>query len=111
MAGVLRRLAASLPRGGPLTTETADILKSEARNQARRNIKNRIVLHEIARREGFSVTPEDIREEIAALAGAEGVQPDALHANLQERGRLEAVRENLLIRKTVDFLVGNAIIK
>jgi trigger factor len=111
MAVVLRRLAASLPRGGSLTAETADILKTEARNQARRNIKNRIVLHEIAKREGFHVTPEDIREEIAALAGVEGVQPDALYEDLQERGRLEAVRENLLIRKTVDFLVGNAIIK
>lgn len=111
MAGVLRRMAASLPQGGKLSPEAAETLKTEARKQARQNIKSRLVLQEIAKREGLVVTPEDVREEIALLARAEGVHPDALFSGLQEKGHLDPIRENLLTRKAVDFLVGNAIIK
>lgn len=111
MAGVLRRMAASLPQGGKLSPEAAEKLKTEARKQARQNIKSRLVLQEIAKREGLVVTPEDVREEIALLARAEGVHPDALFSGLQEKGHLDPIRENLLTRKAVDFLVGNAIIK
>ncbi len=49
--------------------------------------------------------------EIEALAQANRLAPAALRNRLEEEGRLAGLKETILFRKAVDFLIDQAIIK
>jgi trigger factor len=107
---VLRRyLEASRPARG-LSAEAAEELKSRARKEAEEHLTNHLILEKIAATEGITVTEEEIQAEIRALAEANKVPPAALAEMINRENRGDEIRETLLFRKTVDFLVKNAII-
>ncbi len=105
---VLRRVlgAAGAPRLAPAAFEE---LKTKSRQQAVEHLTNHLVLEKIARREGISVTEADVQAEIHGLAEANKVPVSYVSEALKKEGRLEELRDSLLFRKTVDFLLKNAI--
>ena len=105
---VLRRMlgAAGTPRIAP---EAFEGLKARARQQAVEHLTNHLVLEKIALLEGLSVTEEDIQAEIRGLAEENKVPVSYVAEALNKEGRREELRDTLLFRKTVDFLVKNAI--
>lgn len=107
---VLRRMlqAAGDRRIAP---EAFESLKAEARKQAVYHLRNHLILEKIARKEGLSVTEEEVQAEVRSLAQANRVSEAAL-ADMVRRDerRREEIRESLLFRKTVDFLMKTAII-
>lgn len=107
---VLRRLL-SVYRDRRLAPEALEGLKSEARRQAVDHLTNHLILEKIARKEGLAVTDEEVQAEIHSLAQANGI-PEASLADMIRRddSRREEMVENLLFRKTVDFLMRTAII-
>ncbi len=90
--------------------EVEDI-KKKLRAQAVANLKNHLVLKQVADRESLRVSDEEVQAEIEALAQANRVPPAGLRSRLEEEGRLPGLKETLLFRKAVDFLVDQAIIK
>jgi trigger factor len=86
-------------------------LKAQARQQAVEHLTNHLILEKIARQEGFQATEEEIQAEIRELAKVNGVSEKYLADVIAREDRLEELRETILFRKTVDFLVKNAIIK
>jgi trigger factor len=86
-------------------------LKAQARQQAVEHLTNHLILEKIARQEGFQATEEEIQAEIRELAKVNGVSEKYLADMISREDRREELRETLLFRKTVDFLVKNAIIK
>jgi trigger factor len=104
---ILRSWAESL-RGG-LAAPQIEELKLRAKEQAARNIKRSLILQKIADRERLSVSDEDVEEEIREMAKRNGVPVAQLVARLNEEGRREDIRMALLTRKTIDFLLENAV--
>ncbi len=106
---VLRRIL-SVYRDRRLSPEALEGLKAEARSQAVDHLRNHLILEKIAQKEGFAVSEEEIQAEIRSLALSNRV-PEASLADMIRRDehRREEMVENLLFRKTVDFLMKNAI--
>jgi trigger factor len=107
---VLRRMlqAAGDRRIAP---EAFEGLKAEARKQAVGHLRNHLILEKIAKKEGFEVTEEEFQAEIRNLAQANRASEAALADMIRRDGhRREELRESLLFRKTVDFLIKTAII-
>jgi trigger factor len=92
-------------------TEALTRVRAETRDRARRNLRNHLLLTRIARKEGFSVTEGELTDELKALAQANRVPLARLRESLDKEGRLDEVRETLVLRRTIDFLVKEAIIE
>jgi trigger factor len=106
----LRRILQSL-RQAPTKQEDRARLEEEAARQARQTLKNHLVLMRIAEAEKLEVTEEDMTEEYKSLAKANNIPLAQVIDAMNRDNRKAEVRENLLLRKTIDFLVKNAIIK
>jgi trigger factor len=107
---VLRRVMSS-SRDRRISPEALENLKIEARRQAEDHLRNHLILEKIAKKEGFGVSEEEVQAEIASLAKANNVSEKVLAEMVRrDEHRYEEMVENLLFRKTVDFLVKTAII-
>lgn len=107
---VLRRVLSS-SRDRRISPEALENLKIEARRQAEDHLRNHLILEKIAQKEGFGVSEEEFQAEISSLAKANNVSEKVLAEMVRrDEHRHEEMVENLLFRKTVDFLVKTAII-
>lgn len=107
---VLRRLL-SVYRDRRLAPEALEGLKVEARRTAVEHLTNHLILEKIAQKEGLAVTDEEVQAEVRSLALANGIPEASLGGMLRrDPSRREEMVENLLFRKTVDFLMKTAII-
>jgi trigger factor len=79
-------------------------VEEELRPQAELIIKRRLVLEEIAKAEDLSVSDDEMLEIIKTDAAALERDPLQLIADLRASGRQEAVRDEMLLAKTVDFV-------
>jgi trigger factor len=84
--------------------KTEEQVEEELRPQAELIIKRRLVLEEIAKAEGLSMSDDEMLQAIKADAAALERDPLQLIADLRESGRQEAVRDEMLLAKTVDFV-------
>jgi trigger factor len=106
---ILKRLLSAY-RDRRVSPEALEGLKTESRRQAAEHLRNHLILEKIAQKEGFGVSEEEVRAEIQGLAQANNVPEAALNDMIRrEPRRREEIVESLLFRKTVDFLMKNAI--
>jgi len=106
---LVRRSLSSQPQQvqQALTKEDIEKLKEEMKDKAKQNLKNHLLLTKISEKEKLRVEDKEIEVEMMSIANANNIPL----AKAQENIRKDELRENLLLRKTVDFLVENAIIK
>jgi trigger factor len=107
---LLRQRLAQIPRQ-ELNKDKIEAMKKEGRKQAEKNLKNHLVLSKIAETEGFDVSEEEEDQEMKAIAKANHVPLAQVIDNLNKEGRREELRNTILLKKTVDFLVKQAIIR
>lgn len=88
-----------------------DELKKIARQRAEDDLRVLFILAEIARQEKIEVDPQAIADEIAQLARKSGVSPGEYRREMEKTGRIDSIRDSLLRRLTLDFLIDNAKIK
>lgn len=86
-------------------TEVEDELKPRAEYM----VKRQLVLEAVAEAEHIEVTDDDLRERIKADAETLGRDPDQLVLDVYASGRQELIRDELLLAKTVDFIVEQAV--
>ncbi len=105
---LVRRSLSSQPQHiqQALTKEDIEKLKEEMKEKAKRNLKNHLLLTKISEKEKLKVEDKDVEEEMINIAKTNNIPLDKAQENIQK----DELRENLLLRKTVDFLVENAII-
>lgn len=108
---ILKRHIAALPQQKELIKEDLEKLKNEAKIKAEQNIKNHLILKKIAEEENIDVPEDEIDEELKAIAKANNVPLAQVVESVNKEGKREDLRNNLLLKKTVDFLVENAIIE
>jgi len=103
---LVRRALSSQPQHvqQALTREAIEKMKEEMKDKAIRNLKNHLILNKIAEKENIQVTEVDITNEMKQIAKANNVSLSQVSENVKR----EDLKDNLLIRKSVDFLVKNA---
>jgi trigger factor len=107
---LIRQRLAQIPRQD-LNKEKIEAMKKEGRKQAEKNLKNHLILSKIAEMEDFDVSKEEEDQELKAIAKANNVPLAEIIDNLNKEGRREELRNTILGKKTVDFLVKQAIIE
>ena len=106
---LLRDYAESLARRG-VDLEHAGLdwqqLGEQARPQAERRVKARLLLDAIAEKESVEVGEAEFEQALAILARAQGVPTLALRQKLDESGQLSGLRARMRREKTVRRLLG-----
>ena len=97
----------SLSQYMQFTGMTVDQLKNQARPQAERSIRTRLVLEAVAKAENLQVSEEKLNEEIENMAKAYGMDAAQARERMGEAG-LEQMKEDLAVQEAVDFLVAEA---
>jgi trigger factor len=106
---ILKKLLSSAPQQN-LNKETMDTLQASSARQAQENLKRHLVLKKIAQAEGLTVDEQEVDEEIKALAKANNIPLARAMETFKQEGRRDSLQSSLLLKKTVDFLVEQAII-
>lgn len=88
--------------------EKKDEISTFAAQSAKERLKTSFILDNIALAEKITVTEAEMEERIANMAARYRVTPDKLKAQLDERGGLGEVEEQILVGKTLDFLIASA---
>lgn len=81
---------------------------SIATKSAGDKVKLGYILSRIAEEEKLSVEEAEVGKAIQALAGRYRVAPDAMRKELEEKKEIDGIRHQLLMKKTLDFLLENA---
>jgi trigger factor len=105
---ILRGWAAQLPADLPSTQ--VEELREKAKVQAQRSLKTSLLLQRIAGQEKLAVGDEEIEEEIKAMAKRNNVPLAQLVERVSQEGKREDIRNSLLLRKAIDFLLDNAVL-
>ena len=87
-----------------------DKIKADIAKQRRYDISAELVLGEIAAVENITASDEEVDKEIEEVASAQHMSRENFESQLSENGR-EQIRERLIRRKTLDFLVENAVVE
>ncbi len=108
---LLRDYAENLARRG-VNLESAKLdwqrLGEQARPQAERRVKARLLLDAIAEHEAVEVAEEEFEQALELLARAQGIPTPALRQRLDEAGQLVGLRAQMRREKTVRRLLGQA---
>ena len=89
------------------TGTSIEQLKNQARPQAERTIRTRLVLEAVAKTENIQVSQEKLEEEIKNMANAYRIDVERAKQRMGEEG-LEQMKEDLAVQEAVDFLVAEA---
>ena len=92
-----------------------DVLESKkdeifgyASQGAKERVRTSFILDAIAQAEKLTVTEAEMEQRLAAMATRYRMPAEKLKAQLDERGGLGEVEEQILVAKTLDFLLANA---
>ncbi|MGM0920965.1 MAG: trigger factor [Bacillota bacterium] len=82
-----------------------DALKEQMKEDASKRVKYNLTLEAIAKAENIEVTDEDVDAEVAKMAEMYNMPVENIK---QALGSLEGLKEDLKVRKAIDFLVENS---
>jgi trigger factor len=82
--------------------------RESQREPARVSVASALALDEIARREGLTISAEDVDKEIERFAARAGRTPAALRAQLEKEGSLSRLTAGLRREKAVDLVLSRA---
>lgn len=83
-------------------------VKQQMRTDAERRVRNDLVLEAIAKAENISATEEEINGELDRLASQYQRSVDEIRVILSANGSLDSLEHDLIVKKTVEFLVENS---
>ena len=107
---ILKRLLSSRPQED-LKKEDLEKLKAEGKEKAKQNLINHLILKKIAEKENLDVSDEEVHQELKEIAKANNLPLAKVIDSFNREGKREELRNNLFLKKTVDFLVEHAIIE
>jgi trigger factor len=90
------------------TGQNEEALKEQMREDAQKRVRNNLVLEAIAKAEKIEATESDIDEELQKIADSMKRPLAEIRAAIESNGNLEGVQQDIVARKTVEFLVANS---
>lgn len=94
--------------GDDAITEHKSEIFETANKNAQQRVKVRYILKRIAKEEEIKVEQEEFDAEVHQMAVQAKVTPDEMRNTLRERDGVDDVHDQILIRKTIDFLLEQA---
>lgn len=88
--------------------QTVEDLREQMKNDAEKRVRNNLVLEQIAKAEKIEATEEEINKELQDMADAYKRTPEEIRNILAANGSLGGLKEEVLLRKTIEFLTENA---
>lgn len=98
----------NLQRYLELTDTSMEDFRAQYTDQAYTTVKSLLVIEEIARQENIEATQEDVEQEFNDIAEARQISVDQVRE--QYADNMDAVKEGIVMKKTIDFLMENAIL-
>ena len=92
-----------------ITGKSMQELRDERKEDAEKSVKASLVVDAIAKAENVEVSEEEVEAEVAKMAEAYNMTLPQIKEALKSND-LEDIKGQLRIRKTIDFLVENAVI-
>ena len=89
-----------------LKDKEKELIESAAGLAAHR-LKTNFILHRIAEREKIETSREEVDQQIRAEAARYDISADKMRKELEEHDRLNALAEQIVLGKTLDFLKAN----
>jgi trigger factor len=79
------------------------------KDDAEKRVRNNLVLEAIAKEEKLEVSEEEINKELDNMAETYKRSAEEIRSILAANGSLDSLSEELLLRKTIDFLLENSV--
>jgi trigger factor len=92
------------------TGASPEKIQADIAEQAAVLVREELALEALFRTEGMEVTEEQITEAILGIVGGNEAEVEQMRRNLEENGAMPIVREQLMHRMAVEWLVENAIV-
>ena len=105
---MLDRVIHEATEGRPVGEDLHKDLAQRYREGVERSLRRELLLAAVARQEKLEVRDEEVGEEIDRMAQADPRQAARVRARYQASDRREALRESLLERKALDWLINAA---
>ena len=83
-------------------------LRTEARPDAERRVREYLLLDAIAEREGIQVSDTELEAEFKRAAAERGVEPAVLREQMARAGGIDALRDEMRLARAADLLIGSA---
>ncbi|SDK00534.1 trigger factor [Natronincola ferrireducens] len=90
-----------------MTGAKEEDLRNQMRDDAVKRVKTQIVLEKISELEAIEATEEEVNQEVEKMAEQYKQEVDKLKETLREED-MTYIKDNIVVRKTIDFLVANA---
>lgn len=88
--------------------QSEEVLRGQMRADAEKRVRNNLVLEAIAKTEGFEATEEDLTEELEKLSKQYNRPAEELRTIFVKNGNISNLQEDILLRKTIKFLLDNS---
>ncbi|MEX0713649.1 MAG: trigger factor [Pirellulales bacterium] len=85
-----------------------NLLRQNSRESTARALKEHFVLERIAEAQGIQDTPDDYDLEIELIAEQSGESPRRVRAQLEKRGLMDTLRNQIIERKALDLILSEA---
>ena len=90
------------------TGSNPESMREQLKPQTELQIRNELVLEEVAKVENLEVTEEDIEKEFEEMAKMYGMEIDKIKEMIPE-GERDSMKKELAMRKAIDFLAEHAV--
>ncbi|AKL94073.1 trigger factor Tig [Clostridium aceticum] len=90
-----------------ITGTTEEDLRNQMKDDAEKRVKTQVVLDKISQIEAIEATEEEVNQEIEKMAEQYKQEVDKVKERLREED-MASIKDNIVVRKTIDFLVENA---
>lgn len=107
MARRMRSQGLSLDMYLKYTGMTVEQMKEQARPDAEKRIRTRLVLEAVAKAENIQISDEKVDEEVAKMAEAYKMEVEKLKSYMSESD-VKQMKEDLAVQQAVDLLVAEA---
>src|SRR5262245_12201092 len=105
---MLGRVIEEATEGRTVPDNLREQLEARFRPNVELSLKREALLESVARQEGLEVSEDEVHAEIQRMAEAEPRQAARIRARYQSPERQRALRESLLERKALDWLINAA---
>lgn len=85
-----------------------DRLREELRAPVEREIRARLILEEIGKKEGLTISDSALDKEFGRMAGETSQSPEGVRNFFMKEGRLENLKRHLLINKALGLVIERA---
>jgi trigger factor len=111
MEQYLRYQGLTLEKFAELSGKTLEELRADKRDEAIKRTRANLVLDAVIKKEGITVEESEVDERIAQIAASYNDDPARVKELFEKQGRLSSLREEIRIRKAIDLLVREAVVK